>query len=531
MSRSNPERERPGGAISPHLDRVGALLRSSRYTPGVRVLLVSTYELGHQPLSVATAAASLTRGGHEVRCADVAVESLDVRDVDWAEKVALSVPMHTAMRLAREVAGSIRQRRPGMPLCFFGLYAGTAKDLVRDSPGDAVIAGEYEPGLTSWAGGGDPGPQVTLKRTDGILPLRSYLPPLESYARFVVGEKEGLVGSVTASRGCSHRCRHCPVPVVYDGRVRPVAAQVVLEDVDNLVAAGASHISFSDPDFLNVPGHSRRVINAFHERHPHVSFDVTIKVEHILRHRSLLAELAVAGCSFVVSAFESTSDRILRILDKGHTAGDASEAVVALRQCGIEVRPSWLPFTPWTTVSDLVDLFDFVVAHDLVANVDPVQYTIRLLLPEGSLLVARPEMTPHLRGYDPVQLGWTWTHPDPGVEHLHKLMAHEVEASLGEPAEDTFERIESVVRAGDGSRRKRPKRGCVSQGPAGDRPRLSETWFCCSEPTQSQLAAVGNACGSPRGLDEASVPPGSALHAAANSTERVICETQPSACP
>ncbi len=437
----------------------------------------------------------------------MAVESLDMRDVDWAEKAALSVPMHTAMRLAREVAGSIRQRRPGMPLCFFGLYAGTAKDLVRDSSGDAVIAGEYEPGLTSWAGGGDPGPQVTLQRAQSVLPLRSCLPPLESYARFLVSGKEGLVGSVAASRGCSHRCRHCPVPVVYDGRVRPVAAPVVLEDVDNLVAAGASHISFADPDFLNVPGHSRRVIKAFHERHPDVSFDVTIKVEHILRHRSFLCELAAAGCSFVVSAFESTSDTTLRILDKGHTSSDASQAVLALRECGIEVRPSWLPFTPWTTVSDLVDLFDFVVAHDLVANVDPVQYTIRLLLPEGSLLAGRPEMAPHLAGYDPVALGWTWTHPDPEVEHLNKVIAHEVEASLGEPGEDTFERIDSIVRAADGSRRMRPKRGCVSQGPVGERPRLSETWFCCSEPTQSQLAAVGSACGSPLGSDTTVAPP------------------------
>jgi len=488
----------------------------------VRVLLVSTYELGHQPLSLATAAASLTRAGHEVRCSDVAVEALDVRDVDWAQKVALSVPMHTAMRLARELAGAIRQRRPGIPLCFFGLYAGTAKDLVGDCSSDAVIAGEYEPGLTSWAGGGDPGPQVALRRTDSVLALRGSLPPLESYARFVVGGAEKLVGSVAASRGCSHRCRHCPVPVVYDGRVRPVAAEVVLEDIDNLVAAGASHVSFADPDFLNMPGHARRVVAACHERHPQVSFDVTIKVEHLLRHRSLLPELGEAGCSFVVSAFESTSDRILRILDKGHTASDASRAVSVLRECGIEVRPSWLPFTPWTTLSDLVDLFDFVLAHDLVANVDAVQYTIRLLLPEGSLLVDTAEMAPYLRGYDQALLGWTWSHPNPKVEEVHQLIADQVEASLGEPAEDTFDRIYSIVRAAHGSGGQRPQPGSVSRGPAGERPRLSETWFCCSEPTQSQLAAVGTGCGDLRRLDSTAAPSRSALHAAANSTDRLI---------
>lgn len=488
----------------------------------MRVLLVSTYELGNQPLSLATAAAALTRAGHEVRCCDVAVDSLDIRGVDWAEKVALSVPMHTAMRLAREVAASIRQRRPGMPLCFFGLYAGTASDLVGDRTSDAVIAGEYEPGLTSWAGGGDPGPQVALRRTDSVPPLRGCLPPLESYARLVVGAAEKLVGSVAASRGCSHRCRHCPVPVVYDGRVRPVAAQVVLDDVDNLVAAGASHISFADPDFLNMPGHSRRVVAALHERHPQVSFDVTIKVEHLLKYRSLLPELAEAGCSFVVSAFESTSDRILGILDKGHTASDVSRAVLALRECGIEVRPSWLPFTPWTTVSDLVELLDFVVAHDLVANVDAVQYTIRLLLPEGSLLVGTAEMAPYLRGYDRALLGWAWTHPDPKVEELHKLIADQVEASLGEPAEDTFERIYTIVRAAQDSPRQAPQRGSVSLGPAGERPRLSETWFCCSEPTRSQLAAIGAGSGALR-RSGSSVPLSEqAIHVSDSSTARVI---------
>ncbi len=105
----------------------------------------------------------------------------------------------------------------------------------------------------------------------------------------------------------------------------------------------------------------------------------------------MLPELAEAGCAFVVSAPSSRSTtRILADLDKGHTVADMSEAVIALRSHGIEIRPSWLPFTPWTTLDDLVDLVDFVVAHDLVANVDPVQYSVRLLVPEGSLLLAEP---------------------------------------------------------------------------------------------------------------------------------------------
>src|SRR6202012_1431996 len=108
------------------------------------------------------------------------------------------------------------------------------------------------------------------------------------------------------------------------------------------------------PDSFHAPPHPRRVLFGMHARPPTPTFDATIKVEHILRYPEMLAGLAQAGCVFVVSAFESVSDRVLGLLEKGHTAADMSEAVIALRSEGVEIRPSWLPFTPWTSVDDLV---------------------------------------------------------------------------------------------------------------------------------------------------------------------------------
>ena len=326
----------------------------------MRVLLVSTYELGHQPLHVAMPATALLAAGHEVRCVDVALDPLDADGVDWADRIAFSVPMHTAMRLALQVAETVRARRPGTPLCFFGLYAAVSRDLTVRAAADAVIAGEYEPALVAWAAGGDPGP-VDPAGPGGVTgPGPPAPPPLDRYTRLAVGGDERLVGSVEASRGCSHRCRHCPVPVVYDGRVRPVDVAAVVADVDQLVAAGAGHVSFADPDFLNAPHHARRVVVAVHERHPDLTFDCTTKVEHILRHPDALPELADAGCAFVVSALESVNDS---------TSGTSTRAIPWPRRPrpsssfvsqGIEMRPSWLPFTPWTTIDDLVDLLDFV---------------------------------------------------------------------------------------------------------------------------------------------------------------------------
>ncbi len=456
----------------------------------MRVLLVSTYELGHQPLHVASPAAALSAAGHEVRCLDLAVQPWVGDDDDalaWAEAVGFSVPMHTAMRLALAAARLVRARRPGIPICLYGLYAQVSAELTLGAIADRVIAGEYEPALLDWVHGlttTSPGPaagdgplSVELGRSSFSVPARHLLPPLERYARLLIGDERRLVGYVEATHGCSHRCGHCPVPVVYDGRTRAVEGQVVLADVQQLVASGAQHLTYGDPDFLNRPAHALGVARAVHDAFPGLTFDATVKVTHILRHESIWAEMAQIGCLFVVSAFESVDEATLVRLGKGHTVADAARAVGLLREHGIEIRPSWLPFTPWTTHAQVADLVGFVAAHDLVPNVDPVHYSIRLLIPDGSLLLRRPDL--NLDTYDAGALGWAWHNPDPSVDALQVELAEiaEVAAASGEPVEDTFGRVCEAVGI-------RP--ALAGPGAAAGRPRLSEAWFCCAEPTASQ---------------------------------------------
>ncbi|HEY3238510.1 MAG TPA: radical SAM protein, partial [Acidimicrobiia bacterium] len=408
---------------------------------------------------------------------DLAVETWDLEAVTWAEAVAVSVPMHTAMRLAQRWVEVVRALHPDLPVCLYGLYASTAR------PGLAhrLIAGEYEPALVAWAN--DLGPaqpaSVELGRSPFRAPQRDGLPPLDRYAQLALGDERRLAGYVEASHGCLHRCRHCPVPVIYDGRLRIVPEDVVLADAETQVTAGARHITFGDPDFLNGPQHSLRVVRRLHERFPEVTFDCTAKVDHILRHADLWPEFAASGCLFVVSAFESVNDALLARLDKGHTTAQAAEVVTLLRRHGIEVRPSFLPFTPWTTLDDVAALVDFVAAHDLVDNVEPVQYTIRLLLPEGSLLLADPSLAVRLGPYDPERLSWTWSSADPAVDRLQRHLVNLVEGDLhaGEPLPATYRRVRAAVyevagRAGA----LEPDLVPLAAGDA--RPRLTEPWFC-----------------------------------------------------
>jgi hypothetical protein len=443
----------------------------------VRVLLVATYELGHQPGNLAGPAARLRLRGHDVQVLDTAVDAWDADLVAWADRVAFSVPMHTATRLARELASTVDK-----PVCCYGLYAAMCSDVA-----DAVLAGEYEDALLAWVDGdpapAGPGRGSPRPRAEPALPARELLPPLDRYVRLAIDGELRLVGSVESSRGCAHRCRHCPVPVVYDGRVRVVDERAVLADVEQLVVAGAQHLTFGDPDFFNAPPHSMRVVRAVHQRFPSLTFDCTVKVEHVLAHADFLPELRDAGCLFMVSAFESMNDHVLELLAKGHTAADAARAVALLRAHDIDVRPSFLPFTPWTTRDDVAAILDFVAEHELVHSVDPVQYTIRLLLPEGSLLLGLPELAPHLGPWDGVRMTYRWRAADAAIDDLQAKVAATVEASVGrgDATDQTYALVRDVVGLPPVT---------LGGGDSERRPHLTETWFCCAEPTNTQFTRL-----------------------------------------
>jgi radical SAM superfamily enzyme YgiQ (UPF0313 family) len=430
---------------------------------------VSTYELGHQPLHVASPAAALRAAGHDVRAIDTSVEQWDPALVDWADAVAFSVPMHTAMRLALRGAKAVKRQDPQKPVCLYGLYAPVSRDATLGTVADRLIAGEYEPALVAWADGlgDDGGRELYLDRNGFNLPARDLLPPLERYAHLALGGEERPVGYVEATHGCVHKCRHCPLPVVYDGRIRVVQGDVVLADIEQLVEMGARHITFGDPDFLNGVTHSLRIARAMHERFPDLTFDCTTKVEHILEHAQVWPELASNGCLFVVSALECVNDEILARLDKGHTTDEASHAIALLREHGIEIRPSFLPFTPWTSLHDVADIVEFVEAHDLVGNVDPVQWSIRLLIPEGSLVLDRDDFD--LGRYDPEALSFEWSSHDPRVDALQVELAAMVEAGAD------FGAIRRAVLEAAG---RDPDRQPIAAGSVEGRPRLTEPWFC-----------------------------------------------------
>ncbi|MDA0368411.1 MAG: CUAEP/CCAEP-tail radical SAM protein [Proteobacteria bacterium] len=461
----------------------------------MHAVLVSTYDLGHQPLGLASPAAWLREAGATVTCLDLSLDRLDEAEIGRAGLVAFHVPMHTATRLASEIIPRVRALNPKAHIVAFGLYAPVNEAHLRSLGVGSVIGGEYEAALVEVLDDlvadrqiNGNGATIHLEKLQFRVPDRSGLPPLESYGKLIMADgAECVAGYVEASRGCKHRCRHCPVVPVYDGAFRIVQRDIVVADIAQQVAAGAQHISFGDPDFFNGPSHGIGVVSALHERFPDLTYDVTIKVEHLLRHRDLLPTLVETGCLFVTTAVEALDDDSLDILDKGHTRGDFIEALALARQVGLTLSPTFVAFAPWTSLASYAALLQDIADLDLVEHVAPVQLAIRLLVPRGSLLVGHAAMASAIGPFDAEALSYGWRHVDQRVDELQRDIQRAVEA--GDAAGDTrsavFGRLWDIAHAAAGLSRALPvaKIGATV-------PRMSEPWYCCAEPTDLQRAAI-----------------------------------------
>ena len=226
--------------------------------------------------------------------------------------------MHTATRLALPVIERVRALNPAARLCAFGLYAPLNAALLRELGVADVLGAEFEDDLRLLASDGAridrsaPSRQRSahlrpvVPRVDFRVPDRAALPALARYAHAADRTATRRVAGYTeASRGCKHRCRHCPIVPVYDGRFRVVPADIVLADVRAQVAAGARHITFGDPDFFNGIRHAEAVVRALPRRVPGASRTTSpSRSSTCSRTPRCCRSCAATGCAFVTSAVE-----------------------------------------------------------------------------------------------------------------------------------------------------------------------------------------------------------------------------------
>ncbi len=466
------------------------------------VLLISTYEMGRQPFGLASPAAFLEEAGFDVACLDLSVQRLDRDAVERAALVAFYLPMHTAARIALDVLDKVVVWNPDAHVCLYGLYALASAKVMQQRGACTILGGEFEEGLvrlaqricppvqtspdqtleyqpeTNIEGERQVEPEISLKRQQFRTPSRNNLPALAEYAHLTTANgARRTVGYTETTRGCKHMCRHCPVVPIYGGQFRVIQPEVVLADIEQQVVAGAEHITFGDPDFLNGPKHAAKIVTTLHKRYPHLTYDVTVKVEHLLAYPALLSTLRETGCVFVTSAIESVDNRVLEILDKGHTRDDFFEVVRLFREAGLALQPTFVAFTPWTTLDSYADLLSTLIELNMINNVPSIQLAIRLLIPAGSCLLEVPEVNRLIGEFEPRSLGYPWRHSDSRVDELQR----EIQTTI-EPATACTDRLEIFAQIcellGPRLEQPAPLPPVTTIRPRATIPYLSEPWYC-----------------------------------------------------
>jgi radical SAM superfamily enzyme YgiQ (UPF0313 family) len=456
---------------------VSATHAASRSQAAKRVTLVATYELGRQPFGLASPAAWLQGAGFQVTMVDLSREPFEPEAFN-ADLVAFHLPMHTATRLAVPVIRRVRALVPAARVCCYGLYALPNERMLRDLGVEDVLGGEFEQALLDVASGREPeagsGP---LPRLDFRVPLRAGLPPLARYATLQTPTGTRVVGYTEASRGCKHLCRHCPIVPVYGGRFRAIPRDVVLADIRSQVESGARHITFGDPDFFNGIGHAVSLVESVAAQFPGLTYDVTIKVEHLREHRRHLTLLRDTGCQFVVTAVESVDDAVLAKLAKGHTRAEFEAVVEECRDLGLPLAPTFIPFTPWATTSGYLELLRTIDALHLVEQVAPIQLTLRLLIQEGSRLLdlEGPALNARLGSFDERLLVYPWAHSDPDVDRLQQEAAAVVGRGLTASRSELFDELLALTADRLGVPTPHRISGRLDRAAV---PYLNEPWYC-----------------------------------------------------
>ncbi len=141
------------------------------------------------------------------------------------------------------------------------------------------------------------------------------------------------------------------------------------------------------------------------------------------------------------------------------------------------MRPSLMPFTPWTTLQDLQDIFVLVEKHQLYDHIDPVQYSIRLLIPPNSSLLKHPKLQPYLDNFDSDLWIYRWRSADATLDELQARISKLVEQATHDH-EDSFATYLKIRQLVFDSSQTAGLRDVPQYRRKQSAPRLTEDWFC-----------------------------------------------------
>ena len=176
----------------------------------------------------------------------------------------------------------------------------------------------------------------------------------------------------------------------------------------------------------------------------------------------------------MTTAVESVDDDVLSKLEKGHTRADVVNVVERCRTLGLGLSPTFIAFTPWTTVPSYAAFLDDLESLGLVTHVAPVQWTLRLLVTWRSRLLELDDVQALVGAFNPRTLTYPWAHPEAAVDRLQVDVMNLVGTRPPAARSDVFALIRARVDAETG-RRARSQPALVARAAI---PYLTEPWYC-----------------------------------------------------
>ena len=173
------------------------------------------------------------------------------------------------------------------------------------------------------------------------------------------------------------------------------------------------------PTSSTASGTRRRSSSGSARECPGITYDVTIKVEHLLRHADALPLLRDTGCAFVTSAVEAVDDRGPALLERGTRAPTSSAWSLVPGRPGSRSSPTFVAFTPWTTLEGYCEFLadDRPPRSGRTRRADPARDPAARDR-QGRGCWSSTDVRAVIGPFDPASLTYPWVHADPGVDAL-----------------------------------------------------------------------------------------------------------------
>jgi anaerobic magnesium-protoporphyrin IX monomethyl ester cyclase len=323
----------------------------------------------HPPLSVLYPGATLRRCRYSVRIIDQRVEPAWRRELTTelrSRPLCLGISAMTGRQIHWGMAAArlAREARSDVPIVWGGVHASLlpAQTVASDAV-DYVVAGEAEGILPAFVrhieargdarapAGVVSNPQQTPAPSTppdlDALPFPAYdLIDVSKYRQRRVRGRSSF--PLLTSRGCPESCAFCYNGIYHHRRWRCESPEKTLEHIALIhTNFGRSTVDVQDDNFFVSTSRVERLCTLVLQRGLRTTFKATCRVDHVLGWDQTFVELLrKAGVTTLFIGAESGSDRMLELLNKGHTVADVVRCNRKLSRAGIAPRYSFMAGFP-----------------------------------------------------------------------------------------------------------------------------------------------------------------------------------------